>query len=322
MKLFRLLFLFITSLFIVSCEEDFNPYGDYVEKYAFTCILKSDMSFQTATLLKSYRPDGFDPYSYTEDPSVIGADIRIWYNDSVFVFNDSSVARTDTSRYNTPFSFYYSSAFNVKPRKTIEVEILLPNGKRLHSSSATPGDIIYNDQSDVIIPVGGKNIIQLIWNNIDDGTFFSPRMAIRYKQNINGEIVEKEKDIPVEYIPEGNDFVPVYPAPGSYTTIIYNLDAIEKAMQEISEGDPDKQNYSIYQKVLFKLTAFDSPSSRYLSSTGGTIDDLTVSVDVSDYTNIEGGFGLFGSYSRKNYTKLRFLESFITSFGYNFIIEN
>jgi hypothetical protein len=306
----------------ISCEEDFNPYGDYFERYAFTCVLKSDQNYQTATLFRSYRPDGYDPYTYTEDPSVIGADIRVWYNDSVFVFRDSSVARVDTSRYKTPFRFYYNDKFFIGNRKTIELEVLLPNGKRLRSSSSTPGQIIFDDQSDALIPAGSASIVQIMWNPMDDGTFFSPRMTIRYKQNINGEIVSKTKDVPKKYVSQGNNLVPVYPPPSASATVVYELAAVSRALEEISQGDPNKQNYSIYQKLIFTTAAFDQPTSRYVSSTGENIDDLTVSVDVSDYSNIEGGFGLFGSYSMKNYTRLRFLEDYIESFGYNFIVEN
>ena len=100
------------------------------------------------------------------------------------------------------------------------------------------------------------------------------------------------------------------------------MDAVIKALQEISDTDPIKDNYAVFQNLLFSCIAFDQPSSRYLSSTGGNVDDLTVSVDVADYSNIEGGFGLFGSYSQKNYTRLRFLQDYIESFGYNFIVEN
>ena len=322
MSIRKILGCIFISIFLISCEEDFNPYGEYVEKYAFTCILKNGESSQTATLFRSYRPNGFDPYTYTTDPSVKGADIRIWYNDSVFVFRDTSVTREDTSRYKTQCSFYYNDKFTVTNRKTIELEVILPSGRRLRSFSTTPGQIVYDNNSEVLIPPVGKNIVQLIWNTLEEGTYFSPRLTVRYKQTINGEIVEKVKDIPIKYINQGNDLVPVFPGYSDASIIVYNLDAITKTLAEISEGDPDKQNYSVYQRLSFELIAFDLPASRYISSTGGTIDDLTVSVDVSDYSNIEGGFGLFASYSKKNYTKLRFLQNYIESFGYNFIDEN
>jgi len=322
MKSMKILLINLLLFTFISCEEDFNPYGDYIEKFAFTCILKSDQHFQTATLFRSYRPDGYDPLAYTEDPSVIGADIRIWYNDSVFVFRDTSVTRVDTTRYKTPLRYYYNDNFVVGYRKPIELEVLLPNGKRLRSSSVTPDQIDFNDESAVLIPSGTKQIVQVIWNIQDAETYFLPKMTFRYKQNINGQIVEKSKDVPIKYVDQSGDLVPVYPVPSALVTVVYDLSAITKTLEEISEGDPNKQGYSIYQKLIFTVTALDLPTSRYVSSTSGTIDDLTVSVDVSDYTNIEGGFGLFGSYSMQNYTKLRFLEDYIETFGYNFIVEN
>jgi hypothetical protein len=322
MKNWKLLIFFIAIISVLSCDEDFNPYGDFTERYAFTCILKSDVNFQTATLFRSFRPDGFDPYSFTKDPSILGADIRVWYDGSVFIFKDSSVIRQDSSRYNTPFNFYYNDQFQIENRKTIELEVLLPNGRRLRSASFTPAKINYENKSDVTIPAGTKDIIQIFWLSIDKDIFFFPKLSIRYRQKVNGEIVDGLKDVPLRYLNHGGESVPVYPVPNSATTVVYDINAIKIALQEISINDPQKQNYSVYQKLAFELVAYDLPTTRYISSTGGRIDDLTVSVDVADYTNIEGGFGLFGSYSKRDYTKLRFLQEFIDAFGYNFINEN
>lgn len=321
-RLNSLLLVIIISFLFISCEEDFNPYGDYVERFAFTCILKNDQQYQSATLFRSYRPDGFDPSTYTEDPFVAGADIRVWYNDSVFVFRDTSVARIDTSRYKTPFRYYYNEKFSVGSKKSVELEVLLPNGKRLRSSTVSPGQVNFDDDSDVIIPSGTKPFVQFFWNELQEGNSFLPKMTIRYKQNVNGQICDKLKNVPIKYVTNGNGLTAVYPEASASITIVYDLSAITKALEEISEGDPNKNNYSIHQKILFNVAALDLPTSKYISSTSGNIDDLTVSVDVSDYSNIEGGFGLFGSYSSKAYTKLRFVQNYIESFGYNFIDEN
>lgn len=315
MKKLKLIFLVIIIFLIISCEEDFNPYGDYQEKFAFTCILKNDDNFQTATLFRSYL-------IATSDPSVAGADVRVWYNDSVFVFRDTTVARTDSSQYETPLRFYYHQNFRVGISKPIELEVLLPNGKRLRSHSITPKRIDFDDESEVIIPPVSSNIVQVFWNSFDVGIYFSPRLTIRYKQNIDGEIIQKTKVVPIKYVEQGGELTAIFPSPISSPTIVYQLDAVTKALEEISGGDPNKTNYSILQKISFNVTAFDLPVSKYISSTGGSFDDLTVSVDVADYSNIEGGFGLFGSYSKREYTKLRFLQNYIEAFGYNFIVEN
>ena len=322
MKKILFLLLAISSVFLLSCEENFSPFGEYSEKYAFTCILKNDTQSQIAFLSHSYSTNGYDPYENTVDPAIVGADVRVWYNDSVFVFKDSSVARTDTSRYKTPLHFYYNNQFNVQSNKPIELEVLLPNGRRLKSSSTSPDKIDFSNGSEVLVPPEDKQFIQFTWNQHVEGTLFQSRLAIRYRQNVNGEQVEKTKEVPLRYVISNGVEVPVYPIPSAAIGIAYPLDAVTKTLEEISEGDPDKQNYSIYEKLIFIVVAYDSPLSRYASSISGSVDDLTVSESVSDYTNIEGGYGVFGSYSKKNYDRLRFLESYIQSFGYNFISGN
>ena len=178
MKKINLILISIILLTLISCDEDFNPYGDYQEKYAITCILKNNENFQTATLFRSY----LTPPS---DPSVIGADVRIWYNDSVFVFRDSSVTRTDTSRYTTPFSFYYSDHFSVDYNKSIELEVLLPNGKRLRSYSVTPRKFNFDNESEVLVPPVSSDIVQISWDALETGIYFSSNFTIRYRQNVN-----------------------------------------------------------------------------------------------------------------------------------------
>jgi len=319
----RILILLAASvLFFYSCDEDFNPYAEYKESYALTCILKSDSAFQVVTLSHSYPPGEFNSGNSAVDPSIIGADIRIWYGDSVYVFKDSSITRTDTSRYSTPFRFYYNNRFTVRTNKSIEIEVLLQNGRRLKANSTTPGEIFFQDESTVLVPPVNKNIVQFYWNPLSEGILYSSKFEFRYRQLINGQHVEKVKEIPVRYVRRGDEFEAVFPGPDNASAIVYSMDAVTRALNEISDGDANKQNYSVYEFPVFDLIAFDLPSSRYISSTGQSFDDLTVSVNVADYTNIDGGLGIFGSYTRKDYDRVRFFKEYIESFGYNFIQEN
>ena len=309
-------------VFILSCSEDFNPFGEFRDNYVVTAILKSDTTYQTIFLSHNYLPpDGFDPYSNTVDPSIQGADIRVWIGDSVYVFRDTSVVREDTTRYKTPFYFYYNNQFAIPVNQNIEIEVLLQDGRRLRASSQTPGEITFSDESDVVIPAVGSDLVKFKWNQQAEGSFYSPKLTIRYKKNENGTIVEKLKEVPINYIRKNGIFEPVFPEPSNKSIVIYQLDAITRALNEISEGDPNKQNYSIYQKPVFDLAAFDLNLSRYVSSTNQTFDDLTVTVNESDYTNIEGGLGIFGSYNKATYTTIKFVGSYIQSFGYNLILD-
>jgi hypothetical protein len=319
-KLIFTVFLF-AGLF-TSCTEEFEPFGEFRENYALTCVLSGDTTYQLAMLSHIYRTETFDQYNNTVDPSIIGADLRVWLGDSVYVFRDTSVSRDDTPRYDTPFSFYYNNKFVIESNQKIEVEVLLRNGRRLKSSSITPGGIIFEDESSVIIPPVGSEVVNFSWRSHIEGTFFTSKFYFRYLQNVDGVIVEKLKLIPEKYVNVSGSFIPVYPKPSSRNNIVYFMDAVTRALEEISEGDLNKLNYTILQTPLFILSALDLSLSRYVSSTNQSFDDLTVTVNESDYTNINGGLGIFGSFKSRNYESIKFQRSYIESFGYNIKLDD
>jgi hypothetical protein len=66
---------------------------------------------------------------------------------------------------------------------------------------------------------------------------------------------------------------------------------------------------------------FDQNLSNYYASSSQGIGDILVMLDQSDFTNIENGYGIFGSYSLQGFS-LVFDKEFIESFGYIHGIEN
>jgi len=318
----KLIILMLASIpLFVSCDADFSPYAEFQDKYSLICLLRNDTTFQTAVLSHNYSPDQPDPYSYSNDPSIIGADIRVWYNDSVYVLSDSSETRTDSSRYTGPYRFYFNDNFKISPQEVIEIEVLLENGRRLFSSSVTPKDIIFSNKSDVIIPPVNSDLINFIWTASEQGAYYSPKFEIKYLQIVNGNPEQKTIEVPLKYVTKNGILEPVYPGASNRTSVVYSLEAIARTLEIISEGVPNKQNYSIYQTPLFNLLAFDDALSKYASSTSQSLNDLTVTLNTADYTNIQGGFGIFGSYIKKNYSTIKFQQNFIESFGYNFIFD-
>ena len=199
----KLLIIILCSIpFFISCDAEFSPYAEFKETYSLTCLLRSDTTFQTAVLSHNYLPAQPDPNSYTNDPSIIGADIRVWYDDSVYVFRDSSETRTDSSRYTGPFRYYYNNDFKISPKENIEIEVLLPNGRRLFASSVTPKAIIFTEGSDVIIPPVNSDFVNFVWIANEQGAYFSPKFEIKYLQIINGTSEIKTIEVPLKYVSE------------------------------------------------------------------------------------------------------------------------
>lgn len=316
-----LLISYFLSFPFISCEDDFSPFGEFNEKYILTCILRGDTTYQTATLSSSYFTGTLDPDDNKLDPAIRFADVRIWYEDSVYVLEDTSLVRIDTSRYSTPLNFYFTNRFKVSYNKPIEIEVLLQNGRRLKASSLTPKDILFSNNNSILVPPVDGNVINVFWSNGSTGAFYLPKLFFRYRINTDNVITEHETEIPHFYSMVNGTESPVYTTASNRMAIIYNIETITKTLESISASN-ENSIISVYEKLSLRISVMDENLTRYVSTTSQSFDDLTVRVNENDYTNVEGGLGIFGSYINKNYDKLKFQPQYIQSFGYKFIYEN
>ena len=103
MKKIILAFLVLFSFYFISCDSSFSPYAPFTEDYILNGIVRGDTSYQVVTLSHSYQPDNTDPSTYKTDPAIVGARVEITYDNKIYVLRDSSISRTDTSQFDTPF---------------------------------------------------------------------------------------------------------------------------------------------------------------------------------------------------------------------------
>jgi hypothetical protein len=66
----------------------------------------------------------------------------------------------------------------------------------------------------------------------------------------------------------------------------------------------------------FELLSFDEHLSNYYSSTHGYLDEFSIRLDETVYSNIEGGMGIFGSYY-KSERLFPIYASYIASYGFD-----
>ena len=92
------------------------------------------------------------------------------------------------------------------------------------------------------------------------------------------------------------------------------MDTIDRLMKSISEGDDDKQNYTILTMIL-DVHVYDINLSNYFVTTSQVLDDFSVQLDEVEFSNVEGGLGIFGSFITKKYV-LKFDREYVGSFGY------
>jgi len=306
----------LLCLILLSCDESLNPYGEFKEKYVLNCVIRADTTFQIAMLTRSYTSNNFDPYSDSTDHSIDGALIRIWNGkDIVAVFKDTLIERPEGDKYKTPYKVYYTNNFKPLPNSTVEIEAILPNGKKLKSSSVVPDEIMFNkEKCDTIIPEKNKDYIKIGWSSNQKNPVFVTRLAIYYFKHDKGKKVRGIADIPLNYVLFNGEYVPDYPKPTSDFIYSVNLDVINKTMELISKGDPVKSNYEILSCIA-EVLSLDENLSYYYNSTARGRDSYSVKLDETDYSNIQGGYGVFGVYN-KSYWVIRFKHDYIRSFGY------
>lgn len=312
---------------LTSCDESFSPKTDLREEYLLTCLINCTSSYQTAAITKAFDVEGFDPSTNGTELSVAGAVIRIWYRDTVFVMKDSTL-NDDELVNGDQKHFYYLDDFQPGYNEVLELEAILPNGRKLISTTTTPAvspNQYYFGQGDGMIPPFYFNEIVeefiMIWEIRDEvgPVLFIPRLFIDYSVNQNGDEVDKIIEIPLEYVFIGDNYEPVFPSGTTQTMMRFKTSAIDMTMEKISEGDPDKQNYSIKHGFIY-FSVLDENLSAFYGALQIQSDGFTVRVDAPEFTNVEGGYGIFGTYFEK-YVNVTISRYYAESFGYNYVVE-
>lgn len=301
------IFLLIISL---SCKEEFNPVGGLKQpEYVLTCVIRGDTTFQAATLYHAYENG-----SVENDRSVKGADIRVWYADTVFFFHEDSIYK------NGKWKTVYTCSDDRFPslNQKMEIEAVVPHIIKLFAATKTPEPIEMNfTEGEGSLP-NTRGYTRFVWRSPESYVYFQPKLTLTYYIKEGEDTVKHTELIPPKINSDGKidsaaslRLEPVYLIPGE------NVDYV---MNKISEGDPDKSRYLIHSATLEILT-LDQNLSRYAGSTFRSPDSYTIQVDETDYTNIEGGYGIFGCY-RKFTFRVKVLRFYIESFGYKAIIPD
>lgn len=315
-RIISLLVLF--AIFAISCSDtDFSPYDEFREKYVMNCILNPDSSFQIVTLNRSYMVTNYEPYSSTEDNFVKGALVRLWNgNDEVVILRDTILNRSTGDLYQKPYKVYYTKNFKPKTGTNIQIEALLPNGKRLTSSTFIKKQPLKVDPIDSMkfYPKEGLSYAGAVWETEQKNAVFAPKATILYmRQGMYGDKIQKVS-VPAYIQNENGNAKKYYPQPTSMTMWQIDTSVVNQTLRSISDGDPDKSKYFVYSMII-EISILDNNLSLYYNSTSRGKDLYSVIIDETDYSCINGGFGVFGTYSKESIV-LPFNSLFLYKLGY------
>jgi len=299
-----LYFLFVTGIFFHSgCDEPFSPYGEFQKRYYLNCIVRADTNLQITTLYQSYAPNNKSAAENRTATFIHNSAIRLWRgNDDIYFFRDSS---TENSNY------YFSKGLIPHPGDNLEIEVILPDGNRLRAKTKAPEKVKKDDKkTSEIIPIRGQDYITFAWKPNVVGQIFVPNLYIYYKEEINGLEVTKKELVPWQYV-NGKG---INRPPLKDSEINFNLENIEKILKQIGKGK-DKNKIEILAAIL-ELRVFDKNLSAYYLSVKRISNDFTVRLDSREFSNIQGGFGIFGSFIEQKIAIL-FDNEYLTKFDFH-----
>ena len=323
----------ILFIFFESCSDEFNINAPYEDVYVLNCILRNDNSIQYAIISKNtFTENGVAPASDSIDQNIKGADIKIFYNDSVFVMRDTTIELTDAGSI-TPVNCYYAKDLNISPGKVIRIEASVPDGKKLESTiqvqqisfakfSLQFPQVLQPDYQNSYFGYQERPYYNWSWTG-DNANITNilclPQLEIYYKKYEEGAYVNKKILVPLAFYyiyDENKNLTPVNVELSFNNSCLTTLETINKTMQEISGDDPNKKKY-IINKALFSVISLDPDLSRFYSASNTYSEDFTIKLRQTDYSNIDGGKGIFGAYYK--FSELLAINSlYISSFGYQY----
>ena len=312
MKRYLLLFICIASILIsFSCDNSFNPKAPFKEQYVLNCIIRGDSASQIATLSKTYDVSGFDPNSNNIDPSISGAQVYLKWQGTLYQLRDSSIVRTDTSKYKGAIKFYYTKAFKPAANDSIEIIAIPASGVLLSSKTKIPYNVSFGTSPWYI--KGDEIAFDFRWTANDLNVYYLPRMKIIYQKRNEIPVVTHSYEVPLDYSSINGNEVPVYPGLSPAAGIEFVRTNIDKAMLQVSNGD-NKSNYR-FLRIDLELLIFDQFLAGYISTTNGFLDNLSIRLDEPNYTNISGGLGIFGAYEYDVF-QISFSNDYLGNLGY------
>jgi hypothetical protein len=320
MKRFRILLLVIPFMLLnYACNNTLEPNAPFRQRYALNGIMRSDTSLQIVTLTKSYEPsDGYNPLTNTEDPAVIGAQINIWYKDTLYPMRDTTIVREDTSRYQDSVHCYYVNNLKPEENQYLDIQAVMPNGILLQSTTQLPEVDSYgffDSNDDVSIPPTDKDYVYVGWN-AQPNIVYAPRIYIIYHHPLGSSTAQK-MPVPLFFTNDNGNQTPIYEYPSEDNSVQISMETIKQYLNNIVQGD-DKTNYYI-NGLEIELVSYDVNLSTYYYSIQTSQNDVTVQLDRPDFSNVQGGYGVFGSYVRTTYN-LKFTQDYLKSLG--FLVNN
>ncbi len=299
------------ALLFVSCENPFNPQGPYTPRLVVYSVLSNARSTQFVRVSSTHNPSELNPYLEIPDSGLAGADVKIISGGSTFQFRDTLLQVGDSgSRVHA----YVCDSLPVNHG----VQYLLEVRK----------DSLELARSAITVPTAPSVLIS---RDSELSMFYALGKSFRVGVGLSNRTRRHLVRMYVEFdVPEGADTVrhrwevPLLATDTSLSDAWYSgfeytqrtsFDVAYSGRAYVSTVAKIIYRYTTltkFRNIVLEVFQIGEPLEDYSSVVNAFKDELSLRADEPDYSNISGGHGLFGAY-----TRTEFLRPFPNDFFYD-----
>lgn len=303
---YALSFVFVL---LSGCDQPFTPKGPYVQKLAVVGILSNTSDTQYVRVFKTYDPPGFNPFEVLQDQAVRGAAVVVTHGGVTVRYQETLIARPDTSRFSDNIVAYAANRFRLQPGKTYNLDVATPSDGSVHSSVTVP------DTGWVTLFNPGM----LSTRRVEDGTAedlvaqvgissltagYMVRFYLDYDLLRNSVWVHTRMEMPSVVVIIDTARYYGYPklvrrtsTPGPPLSrqregAYFMIRAYAEKLKDLKH---QYGNNMWLRRAAFVLTQVEENLYTFYNIVNGYQDAVSIRLDMPDWTNIKGGIGLFGA---------------------------
>jgi hypothetical protein len=288
--------LVVASIFFLltaaGCNEPFSPKGPFEQKLVAYSILTPTSNVQYVRLYLNYNPPGFDPYAVTTEPYDTTAQVTVTGSGQTFMFHDTLLSPTLRAFVNSSF----------RPQAGIEYTLTaVSQHGTISATSSVPasGSLFIPNQSVLLYPTMFSDQSTDVHAGLSSQTRgflvrFTLIFSLESDTTFKGQI-----EIPLSY---GQDSAGI--ALPEYPQLQRMVDQrpiisfpVTNYLNTIATLTAEYQTRIILKEARFYLVQADANAYNYYNVVNGFRDQYSIRTDQPDFTNIQNGLGVFGSFN-------------------------
>ena len=295
---------------LLACNQPFDPRGPLQKELVIFSIFSNDRDMQFVRVEQSYMPAGFDATTYAGDNSITNAIVTVSGAGALPPARDTTLPRSDTSRFKFPLRAYVVSPFRAAYGGSYQIRVQAPQLPLISASVFVPTKpALAVDLSSIAIldePTTHPELAKIYFPfTLGYGAIgYIGRFFVDYDVLIGSEWVEERVEVPIQYFYrqiEDLNLV-VWPAltaapSNSRTTVgIYDNHLYKAVLVSVAYT---KYGYTkvIFNRIVFQLVQVEQNLYNYYRTAHAYSDPHSIRLDEPMYSNLTGGVGLFGAYT-------------------------